>query len=366
VDKELIVSLPGDGIGPEVMREGVRTLKLIEKKSSHNFELKEALIGGAAIDKFGEPLPAETLSLCKMASATLLGAVGGYKWDNLPSSKRPERALLGLRGELGVFANLRPIKLYKSLVSVSPLKKSVVGEGLDILVVRELTGGLYFGHPRGKCNLPDGTVKAINTLSYTEMEIERIFRVAFELAQKRSRKLTSVDKANILETSRLWREVGEKISKDYPEVKLNHLYVGNCAMQLIKDPHQFDVIVTGNLFGDILSDEAAMLTGSIGMLASASLGKEKKALYEPVHGSAPDIAGKNEANPLAMIMSVALMLKYSFNLYKEAKIVEKAIKEVLDKGYRTQDIKVKGRKPVGTRKMGNLVRKQINLIYDKL
>ena len=366
MDKYLIAVLPGDGIGPEVMREGVKTLKLIGERFSHNFELREALVGGGAIDKFGQPLPAESLSLCKAASATLLGAVGGSKWDNLPSSKRPEKALLGLRGELGVFANLRPIKLFKSLISSSPLKRSVIKEGIDILIVRELTGGIYFGHPRGRCDLPDGTVKAINTLSYTEMEIERIFRVAFKLARERSGKLTSVDKANILETSQLWREIGERISKDYPEVKLNHLYVDNCAMQLIKDPHQFDVIVTGNLFGDILSDEAAMLTGSIGMLASASLGKDKKALYEPVHGSAPDIAGKDKANPLAMIMSVALMLRYSFNLYKEAKVIEEAIEEVLNKGYRTQDIKIKGKKPVGTKKMGDLVRKQINLICDKL
>ncbi len=365
MSKYLIAILPGDGIGPEVMREGVKTLKLIGKRFSYNFELERALIGGAAIDKSGEPLPAKTLALCKLSSATLLGAVGGYKWDTLPSSKRPEKALLALRGELSVFTNLRPIKLYKSLISASPLKKSIIGEGLNILIIRELIGGIYFGHPRGKCNLPDGTVKAVNTLSYTEMEIERIFRVAFELARGRAKKLTSVDKADILETSQLWRDVGEKISKDYPDVKLNHLYIDNCAMQLIKDPYQFDVIVTGNLFGDILSDEAAMLTGSIGMLSSASLGKDKKALYEPVHGSAPDIAGKDEANPLGMIMSVALMLRHSFNLCKEAKTIEKAIEEVLDEGYRTRDIKIRNKRLVGTKKMGDLVRKQINLICDK-
>jgi len=355
----LIAVLPGDGIGPEVMREALETLTLVGKIFSHSFEVEKALAGGEAIDKVGKPLPEETLTLCKKASAILFGAVGGPKWDDLPREERPEQALLGLRSEFDLFINLRPIKIYKSLLPVSPLKEKVVKEGVNILIVRELTGGIYFGHPRGRTSLPNGTIKAVNTLSYTEKEIERIVRAAFDFSLDRFCKLTSVDKANVLESSQLWREVVRRVSKDYPEVELNHLYIDNCAMQLIKDPHQFDVIVTGNIFGDILSDEAGMLTGSIGMLASASLGKGKIGFFEPVHGSAPDIAGKNRANPLGMIMSVSLMLRYGLGLVEEARAVEEAVERVLEKGYRTDDLKQRGKKLVGTREMGRLVRKEL-------
>jgi len=359
MNKYLIAVLPGDGIGPEVMREALETLTLVGKVFSHSFEIEKALAGGEAIDKVGKPLPEETLTLCKKADAVLFGAVGGPKWDDLPPKKRPEQALLGLRSELGLFINLRPIKIYKSLLPVSPLKEKVIKEGVDILIVRELTGGIYFGRPRGRTSLPDGKVKAVNTLSYTEKEIERIAKTAFNFSLDRSRKLTSVDKANVLESSQLWREVVRRVSKDYPQVKLNHLYIDNCAMQLIKDPHQFDVIVTGNIFGDILSDEASMLVGSLGMIASASLGKGKVGFFEPVHGSAPDIAGKNRANPLGMIMSVSLMLRYGLGLVEEAEAIEKSVERVLEKGYRTDDLKQRGKKIVGTREIGRLVRKEL-------
>ncbi|MEA1963871.1 MAG: 3-isopropylmalate dehydrogenase [Candidatus Aerophobetes bacterium] len=359
MSKYLIAVLAGDGIGPEVMREALEILTLAGKVFSHSFEIKRALAGGEAIDKTGKPLPEETLTLCKEADAILFGAVGGPKWDGLSHEARPEQALLGLRSEFDLFINLRPIKIYKSLLPVSPLKEKVIKEGIDILMVRELRGGIYFGRPRGRASLPNGTIKAVNTLSYTEKEIERIVRAAFDFSLDRSGRVTSVDKANVLESSQLWREVVKRVSKDYPQVKLNHLYIDNCAMQLIKDPHQFDVIVTGNIFGDILSDEAGMLTGSIGMLASASLGKGKIGFFEPVHGSAPDIAGKNRANPLGMIMSVALMLRHNLSLVREAKAIEEAVERVLEKGYRTDDLKQRGKKLVGTREMGRIVRKEL-------
>ena len=361
-----VAVLPGDGIGPEVMEEATKILKLMGDRFSHQFELHQALIGGEALDEVGDPLPPETLSLCKKSLTVLLGPVGGGKWDSLPPHQRPEEALLTLRSELGVFANLRPIVLYKPLTSASPLKEEIIGGGIDILMVREFTGGLYFGHPRGRCRLPDGTAKAINTVSYTEKEIKRVAHTAFNLARERFSRLTSVDKANLLETSQLWREVLEKVGKSYPDVKLNHLYIDSCAMELVRDPHQFDVIVTENLFGDILSREAAMLTGSIGMLGSASLGEGKYAIYEPVHGSCSDIAGKNMANPLAMILCVSLMFRFTLRLKREAWVIEEAVRRVLKKGYRTCDIQRKRKKPVGTTQMGEAVRKEINNICDSM
>ncbi len=350
-----IAVLPGDGIGVEVMEEGGKTLETVCNVFGHHAETETALVGGAAIDASGKPLPPETLDLCKKSDAVLLGAVGGPKWDEMDYSVRPERAIIGLRGELGLYANLRPAHLYPSLIDASTLKREVV-EGVDIMVLRELTGGIYFGEPKGIEEYQGGQ-RGVNTLVYTTPEIERIARTGFEIAMKRRKKLTSVDKANILESSELWRKVVNGVSAEFPEVEVNHLYVDNCAMQLIRDPRQFDVIVTGNMFGDILSDEAAMLTGSIGMLPSASLGGDV-GLYEPVHGTAPDIAGQGKANPIAMINSVAMMLRYSFNLSNEAEVIENAVSSVLDKGYRTPDIMPReagGCKQVSTSEMGRLI-----------
>jgi 3-isopropylmalate dehydrogenase len=354
-----IAVLPGDGIGVEVMEEGSRTLQTVCQAFGHSAETETALVGGAAIDDQGIPLPAETLDLCKKSDAVLLGAVGGPKWDGLDYSIRPERAIIGLRGELGLYANLRPAILYPSLAEASSLKREII-EGIDIMVLRELTGGIYFGQPKGIEDCEVGE-RGVNTLVYTTPEIERIARVGFETAMKRRKKLTSVDKANILESSELWRRVVDGMAAEFPEVELNHLYVDNCAMQLIRDPRQFDVIVTGNMFGDILSDEAAMLTGSIGMLPSASIGGEV-GLFEPVHGTAPDIAGQGKANPIAMINSVAMMLRYSFDLPREADAIEAAVSSVLDQGYRTPDIMQPGCKQVSTSEMGDLIIKEIEKV----
>ena len=320
-------------------------------KKNVRLALSEGYIGGAAYDRFGEPLPQRSLDLALQSDAVLLGAVGGPKWEALEYKLRPERALLGLREKLGLYANIRPVVVFEELLDSSPLKKEVV-RGIDIMIVRELTGDIYFGQPRGVTTDKSGKRKGTNTMVYTEEEISRIAVRAFEIAQKRKKNLLSVDKANVLECTELWRNVVSEVGRDYPDVTLKHMYVDNCAMQLIRNPRQFDVIVTTNLFGDILSDEAAMLTGSIGMLPSASMGKDK-ALYEPIHGSAPDIAGKNIANPLATILSVALLLRYTMAMPQEAELVEKAVAEVLKEGYRTQDIFQEGNKLVGTAEMGD-------------
>lgn len=347
-----IAVLPGDGIGPEIVAEAVKVLKAIGKKFNADFILKEAPVGGASIDAHGVPLTDEVLKLALNSDAVLLGAVGGPKWEGLDYSIRPERALLALRKELGLFANLRPAKIYKVLIDASTLKPEVI-DGVDLMVVRELTGGLYFGTPKGVEKLPDGTERGVNTMVYTTPEIERIAKVGFEAARKRRKKLLSVDKANVLETTELWRKVVTKMGKDYPDVELSHMYVDNCSMQLIRNPRQFDVIVTENTFGDILSDEASMLTGSIGMLPSASLGATKnRAMYEPIHGSAPDIAGKGIANPIATILSVAMMLTYSFDMEEAASVIERAVESVLDKGLRTADISKPGEKKVSCAEMG--------------
>lgn len=333
--KKTITIIPGDGIGPEVVAGALQVLEVVAKKFNHTFNYQHALAGGAALDAKGIPLPDETLMMCKESDAVLLGAVGGPKWDSNPQELKPERALLGLRKELGLYANIRPAKIYSALVDASSLKKEII-DGVDIVVVRELTGGLYFGKPSG-VELRNGEEVGFNTMIYSESEIRRIAISAFDIARKRKRKVCSVDKANILETSQLWRKVVTDVAKNYPDVELSHMYVDNCSMQLIRNPKQFDVIVTENMFGDILSDEAAMLTGSIGMLASASLGGTV-ALYEPVHGSAPDIAGQNKANPIATIASVAMMMKYSFDFLAESEAIEQAIEKVLRDGYRTGDI----------------------------
>ena len=343
-----ITVIPGDGIGKEVVAGGLKVLETISKKYGHQFSFIQALAGGGALDAVGIPLPEETLASCRKSDAVLLGAVGGPKWDNNPPHLKPEQALLGLRKSLGLYANIRPAKIFSALIGASALKREVV-EGVDIVVVRELTGGIYFGTPRG-IETKNGESVATNTLVYSESEIVRIAKSAFEIARKRKKKLCSVDKANILETSQLWRKTVTAVAENYRDVELSHMYVDNCAMQLVRNPRQFDVIVTENMFGDILSDEAAMLTGSIGMLASASLGG-KVALYEPVHGSAPDIAGQDKANPIATISSVAMMLRYSFDLQKEADDVESAIEKVLDNGYRTTDIMTENSKRIGTKEM---------------
>lgn len=351
-NEKKIVVLPGDGIGPEVITEAVKMLKLIAQTRSIHFSFSDGLIGGASIDNYGTPLTDETLKMCIESDAVLLGAVGGPKWESLPHAQKPEQALLKLRKELGLFANVRPAKIYAALIDASPLKPEVI-QNIDLVVMRELTGGIYFGEPRGIRNKGREKI-GINTLIYSTSEIDRITRAAFDLSLKRRKMVTSVDKANVLDTFQLWRDVVNSIAKEYPDVKLNHLYVDNCAMQLIRNPKQFDVILTGNMFGDILSDEAAMLTGSIGMLPSASLGA-KNAMYEPVHGSAPDIAGKGIANPIATIASVAMMLHYSFGMVTEAKAIENAIEKVLNQGYRTADIAEKGKTPISTHEMGKLI-----------
>jgi 3-isopropylmalate dehydrogenase len=353
-----ITVLPGDGIGPEVIREAVKILKIIERKKNLKLNLTEAPVGGAGYEAAGHPLPDDTLKAAQSADAVLLGAVGGPKWETIDFSLRPERALLGLRSSLGLFANLRPAKIFAPLSEASTLKPEVV-EGLDIMVVRELTGGIYFGEPRGVETLADGTRRGVNTLVYTEPEIERIAKVAFDVAGKRNKNVFSIDKANVLECTGLWREVVTKVHADYQDIKLSHMYVDNCAMQLVRNPKQFDVIVTTNMFGDILSDQASMLTGSIGMLPSASLGDGKAAMYEPIHGSAPDIAGQDIANPLATILSVGMMFKYSFNLEEVNTVLEKVVDDVLGQGYRTGDIMSKGGKQVGCVAMGDRVAEEL-------
>ena len=362
--KKLLI-LPGDGIGVEVMGQVRRIIDWMARKRKIEFEITEGLIGGAAYDVHGTPYPAETLEAALAADAVLLGAVGGPKWDDLPFDKKPERGLLGIRKDMGLFANLRPATVLEALADASTLKNEVVS-GLDIMILRELTGGLYFGQPRGIDTLPDGTRKGYNTLVYTTPEIQRIGRVAFDLARKRNKKLCSVDKANVLECTVLWREEMIKLQKEeFPDVELTHMYVDNAAMQLVRNPKQFDVMVTENMFGDILSDCAAMLTGSLGMLPSASLGEadaqgRRKALYEPVHGSAPDIAGKDMANPLATIMSFAMCLRYSFDMTAEADLIETAVKNVLKGGLRTADIMQPGKAKVSTTVMGEAVVRELD------
>ncbi|WP_070000492.1 3-isopropylmalate dehydrogenase [Cellulosilyticum sp. I15G10I2] len=351
-----IVTLPGDGIGPDITKEAVKVLDKVASVYGHTFNFEEKLMGGIAIDLAGNSLPQDTIDACKAADAVLLGAVGGPKWDNLPNGDRPEKGLLGIRGALKLFANLRPAVLYPQLKHASPLKEEIIGDSLDILIVRELTSGIYFGEKQKVvCEEDDSKTFASDLEKYTVEEIERILRVAFEAAMKRSKNVCVVDKANVLESSRLWRVVTARVAKDYPEVVYSHMYVDNAAMQLVVNPKQFDVLVTSNMFGDILSDEASIITGSIGMLASASLGDGKLGLYEPSHGSAPDIAGQNKANPIATILSVAMMLRYSLGLEKEAVAVENAVMSVLDAGYRTGDIMSEGMKCIGTKEMGQLI-----------
>ena len=353
-----IAVLAGDGVGREIVPEAVKVLKEIGAKYHHSFHFVPADIGGQAIDKVGVPLPQDTLTIAKQSDAVLLGAVGGPKWEGLDYSLRPERALLGIREALGLYANLRPAKVYDNLVDASTLKREVI-EGIDILVVRELTGGIYFGKPKGIERLPSGEERGVNTEVYTTEEVRRIAKVAFEAARKRRKKVTSVDKANVLESSELWRKVVIDVHRSYPDVELGHIYVDNAAMQLVRNPRQFDVLLCNNMFGDILSDEAAMLTGSIGMLPSASIGA-KVGLFEPIHGSAPDIAGKNIANPIATIASVAMMLAYAFLLDKEAEAIEQAIVKTLDLGYRTRDIQSPGARIVGTSEMGDAILRNLN------
>jgi 3-isopropylmalate dehydrogenase len=349
-----ILLLPGDGIGHEIVAEAEKVLHILQKEHGLNIELESALVGGSAYDDCGTPLPEQTLTLAKQSDAILFGAIGGYQWEGLDISVRPEKALLGLRSELDLFANLRPAILYPQLASASTLKEDIVS-GLDIMIVRELTGGIYFGQPRGVRTLDNGERQGYNTLIYKESEITRIGKVAFDIAGKRNKRLCSVDKANVLECTELWREVITNLGKDYSDIELSHMYVDNASMQLVREPKQFDVMVTTNMFGDILSDTAAMLTGSIGMLPSASLDINSKGMYEPIHGSAPDIAGKNKANPLATILSVAMMLRYTLDETGMADRIEVAVKSVLDKGLRTADIHTDGCTLVGTAEMGNAV-----------
>ncbi len=352
-----IAVLPGDGIGPEIMPQAVRVLEAIGQACGRTFELTEAQVGGAAIDATGFPLPEETLALAKASDAVLLGAVGGPRWEGLDYERRPERALLGLREQLGLFANLRPAKMYAPLIDASSLKPEII-EGIDVLVVRELTGGIYFGKPKGVEKTETGH-RGFNTEVYTTEEIHRIAKVAFQAAQKRRGLVHSIDKANVLESSELWRREVINVHENFSDVELRHMYVDNCAMQLVRYPKQFDVIVTTNLFGDILSDEAAMLTGSIGMLPSASVGATV-GMFEPIHGSAPDIAGKNMANPIGMMASVAMMLTYACDLPKEAQLIETAIQNTLELGYRTKDIEGPGTTLLGTKEMGDQILKQLN------
>jgi 3-isopropylmalate dehydrogenase len=349
-----VLFLPGDGIGPDIIAQTERVLRRANESFSMGLEFDEAKVGGAAIDATGVPLPDETMTRAREADGILLGAVGGPKWDHLDMASRPEKGLLGLRSGLGLFGNLRPAFLYPQLAEASSLKPEVVS-GLDILIVRELTGGIYFGEPRGIQTREDGEREGFNTYRYSESEIRRIGRVAFESARQRNKKVCSIDKANVLEVTVLWREVMEELAKEYPDVELSHMYVDNAAMQLVRAPKQFDVIVTGNMFGDILSDEAAMLTGSIGMLPSAALNESKQGMYEPCHGSAPDIAGQDLANPLATILSGAMMLRYSLGHDKAADAIEGAVSDVLDQGLRTPDIHFEGTRKVGTNEMGEAV-----------
>lgn len=347
-----ITLLPGDGIGPEIIPVAVAAIETVGKQFDFACSFETALIGGAAIDATGSPLPDETLTICKQSDAVMLAAIGGYKWDNLPREQRPETGLLGLRAGLELFANLRPATILPQLIDASTLKREVV-EGVDIMVVRELTGGVYFGQPKGIFTTETGEQRGVNTMAYTTSEIDRIARVAYETAQKRGGKLCSVDKANVLDVSQLWRDRVTALNADYGDVELSHLYVDNAAMQLIRAPKQFDTIVTGNLFGDILSDAAAMLTGSIGMLPSASLGADGPGVYEPVHGSAPDIAGQDKANPLAQVLSAAMMLRYALNQPAAASKIEAAVMTVLDRGFRTGDIMSEGQTLVGCKAMSD-------------
>ena len=352
-----ITVLPGDGIGPEIVNEAIKVLNKVADKYGHSFDYKYVDIGGCSIDKFGVPITDEGMEKCKNSDSVLLGAVGGPKWDNVDPSVRPEKALLAVRKELGLFANLRPTKLFPQLADASPLKQEIVGGGIDLLIVRELTGGVYFGSR--KTEEVNGEMVATDIMPYSESEIERIGRVGFETAMKRGKKLASVDKANVLDTSRLWRKTMHKLSEEYPEVEYSDILVDNTAMQLIKNPTQFDELVTENMFGDILSDEASMLTGSIGMMPSASLSSGTLGMYEPIHGSAPDIAGMNIANPLGTILSAAMMLRYSFDMSAEADAIEAAVNKVLDDGYRTGDIMQDGCNKVTCSEMGDLVAERI-------
>ncbi len=351
-----IAILPGDGIGPEIMREARKVLDVVAARAGVRVATEEGLVGGAAYDRYGTPLPDQVLDLAKASDAVLLGAVGGPKWEPLDYSLRPERGLLGLRSGLGLFANLRPVVVFGALIDASPRKPALI-RGVGRIIIRELAGDAYFGKPRG-VRVENGQRIGINTIVYTEAEIRLIAKVAFDIAQTRCRRLLSVDKANVLETTELWRDVVTEVGRDYPDVELQHMYVDNCAMQLIRNPGQFDVIVTTNMFGDILSDEASMLTGSLGMLPSAPQG-QKTAMYEPSHGSAPDIAGKGIANPLATILSVAMMLRHSFGMPDEAAVIEKAVRAVLKDGFRTEDIRQGGATVVGTAAMGDLVAEKV-------
>ncbi len=353
-----ICLLPGDGIGPEIIAEAKKVLDAVAQKFGHSFSFNTALIGGAAIDEKNEPLPMETIAACKASHAVFLGAVGGPKWDHLANNIRPEKGLLDIRKELGLFANLRPATLFPELAGSCLLRADIAQKGLDLIVIRELTGGIYFGQPRG-IEERNGEQVGFNTMLYSESEIERIAYVAFETARKRRKKVCSCDKANVLETSRLWRQVVNEIHKQYTDIELSHMYVDNAAMQLVRDPSQFDVMLTSNLFGDILSDEAAVITGSLGMLPSASLGSQAPGLFEPIHGSAPDIAGQNKANPLATILSAAMMLRLAFDASAEADCVELAVRNVLEQGYRTGDIMEAGKTLVGTVEMGKAVVEKI-------
>ena len=354
--KYQIAVVKGDGIGPEIVTEAMAVLEKVGRKFGHEFAFQQVLAGGCSIDAHGVPLTEEAIQTCKAADSVLLGAVGGPKWDNVPSEKRPEKALLGLRAALGLFANLRPAQMHKALSAACPIKPEIIGDGFDILVCRELTGDVYFGaHGRRESDKGWGVV-GYDDMNYSAFEVERIARRAFEMARVRSKKVTSVDKANVLETSRVWRETVTRVAADYPDVELGHMYVDNAAMQLVHNPGQFDVILTGNLFGDILSDEASMITGSIGMLPSASLNESGRGMYEPIHGSAPDIAGQGIANPIATILSCAMMLRYSFGLRAEADAIEAAVEKALDDGHRTRDLATPGEKAVSTHEMGEIIR----------
>ena len=355
--KYKIAVIKGDGVGAEIVDSAIEILNAVQDKYNHKFIYEEMLAGGSAYDEYGTPLPENTIKVCKDSDAVLFGAVGGSKWDDLPGNQRPEMAILGLRKRLGLFANLRPGILFDALKGASPLKSEIIEDGFNICVVRELTGGIYFGE-KGFKDTPMG-MAAFDMEIYSEKEIRRIAKVAFDMAMKRNKKLTSVDKSNVLESSRLWKRIVNGVAKNYPEVELNHMYVDNAAMQVVRDPGQFDVIVTSNMFGDILSDEISALTGSIGMLPSASLGRDNKGIYEPIHGSAPDIAGQNKVNPIATILSAAMMLNYSFGLKEEADCIVAAVNKALADGYRTMDIVTKGEDFIGTREMTELIKGSI-------
>ena len=356
MEKKIAV-IKGDGIGPEIVNEAIKVLDKVALKYGHTFVYDEVLAGGCAIDVCGKCLPEETIAKCKASDSVLLGAVGGPKWDDQPSINRPEKALLGIRGQLGLFANIRPAQLFFQLRDACPLKESIVNEGIDFVVVRELTGGIYFGkHETLDVN---GEKEAHDIMAYSESEIERIAHVAFDTAMVRQKHVTSVDKANVLDSSRLWRSVVEKVAKEYPEVTLTHMYVDNAAMQIVKAPSQFDVILTENMFGDILSDEASMVTGTIGTIPSSSMGEGSLGMYEPIHGSAPDIANENKANPIGTILSAAMMLKYSFHMEEESEAIEMAVSKVLDEGYRTGDMMSEGMKLVGCKEIGSLIAEAI-------